>query len=59
MKKTWESPKLIVLVRARPEESILSLCKGQLGPTNSPTDAYYYCTSADMYCPYCSAEGDS
>ena len=26
--KIWETPKLIVLVRNRPEEAVLSACKG-------------------------------
>jgi len=28
MKKAWEAPKLIVIVRSSPEESLISLCKG-------------------------------
>jgi len=28
MKKVWEKPQLIVLYRARPEESVLVVCKG-------------------------------
>lgn len=28
MKKTWETPKLIALVRNNPQEAVLSLCKG-------------------------------
>jgi hypothetical protein len=27
MKKTWDRPKLIVLVRAKPEEMVLTACK--------------------------------
>lgn len=26
-KKTWQKPKLIILVRGRPEEMVLSACK--------------------------------
>ena len=59
MKKTWESPKLIVLVRTRPEESILSFCKGQLGPVNTPDDTWSYCTPAIVDCSCCSTEIDS
>lgn len=29
--KTWETPKLIVLVRNRPEETVLSACKATGG----------------------------
>jgi hypothetical protein len=36
MKKPWEKPKLMVLVRGRPEEMVLQACKtSQLG-TNGP-----------------------
>ena len=28
MTKTWESPKLIVLVRNNPQEAVLDYCKG-------------------------------
>lgn len=27
MKKVWEKPKLIVLIRGKPEESVLFFCK--------------------------------
>ena len=27
MKKKWKKPRLVVLVRSRPEESVLSFCK--------------------------------
>ncbi len=33
MKKVWEKPQLVVLVRGNPEESVLLLCKmGSEGP---------------------------
>jgi hypothetical protein len=28
--KTWEKPKLIVLVRNNPQEAVLSVCKGYI-----------------------------
>ena len=28
MKKVWEKPKLVVLVRSKPEEAVLNACKG-------------------------------
>ena len=34
--KTWERPKLIVLVRGKPEEAILSVCKRWEGPSMDP-----------------------
>jgi hypothetical protein len=36
MKKVWEKPKLIVLYRGRPEESVLQACKGDTGLTSGP-----------------------
>ena len=38
MKRIWQKPKLIILERGRPEESILAGCKmsdNSLGPSNS------------------------
>ena len=37
-KKVWEKPRLIVLFRGRPEESVLQACKTSLeqGPHASP-----------------------
>lgn len=28
MKKTWDKPELIVLLRSKPEEAVLAACKG-------------------------------
>ncbi len=28
MKKVWQKPELVVLVRGKPEESVLAACKG-------------------------------
>jgi len=44
MKKTWESPKLIVLVRGEPEERVLDGCKGT-NPT-APSSPTLLCTAA-------------
>jgi hypothetical protein len=38
--KTWQKPELIVLVRTRPEESVLAACKGGGGWTSSNNTAY-------------------
>jgi len=43
MKKTWESPKLIVLVRSRPEESLVTYCKSGAAVGSSPTDYWVKC----------------
>jgi len=43
--KTWETPKLIVLVRNNPQETVLDICKGSpalaAGPV--PSDIYMGC----------------
>ena len=46
--KTWEKPKLIVLVRNNPQEAVLSLCKGTpslvaAGTPVSPTTSHFGC----------------
>ena len=38
MKKSWNKPELTVLVRTRPEEAILGLCKAGAG---GPGDGIY------------------
>jgi len=39
MKKTWKKPKLVILYRGKPEESVLAACKaniaGSLGPAKN------------------------
>jgi len=44
MKKTWDAPKLIVLVRNDPQEAVLNGCKGS-GPSGGPSFFNYVCTS--------------
>jgi len=41
-KKEWKTPELIILVRSKSEEAVLSACKWSLvsGPTN-PDGCYY------------------
>jgi hypothetical protein len=36
VKRPWRTPELMVLVRSRPEESVLTACKGggMLGPSD-------------------------
>jgi hypothetical protein len=37
MNKVWQKPKLIILYRGRPEESVLASCKaGIAGPASGP-----------------------
>jgi hypothetical protein len=33
MKKAWDKPELTILVRSKPEESVLGTCKGLVGVT--------------------------
>jgi hypothetical protein len=58
MKKAWEAPKLIVLVRSKPEESLTNSCKGEMvqeGPNFSATACY----SGTAACTACVAWADS
>jgi hypothetical protein len=41
--KTWEKPKLIILVRTRPEESLLQACKDH--SPDGPTGVYALCST--------------
>jgi hypothetical protein len=43
--KTWEKPKLIVLVRGKPEEAVLEGCKW-FGTGDGPNTAQNYCLTA-------------
>jgi len=36
MKKAWEKPRLIVLVRGKPEEAVLLFCKTFFGGVQGP-----------------------
>ncbi len=46
MKKKWQKPKLVVLVKGRPEEFVLTGCKyttrGTNGPRGYDNDGCYY-----------------
>lgn len=52
MKKAWEKPKLVVLVRARPEEGVLTACKTTGGAT-SPNPSNIGCEKGN--CTSCAA----
>jgi hypothetical protein len=41
-KKLWQQPELIVLVRNRPEEAVLIVCKGA-GPVQASDSAWGSC----------------
>jgi len=49
--KTWEAPKLIVLVKSKPDEAVLQTCKWPVGtslpgPETVNTSCVVACTSA-------------
>lgn len=53
VKREWRNPELIVLVRNRPAEAVLTLCKG---PFNSGDQQYQSGCYADEFCePFCQA----
>jgi hypothetical protein len=52
-RKQWQKPELIVLVRSKPEEAVLSTCKvkhNPLGPNKTANDC-----SGGKKCTLCSA----
>ncbi len=48
-KKTWETPKLIVLVRGRPEELVLKGCKHPATPSG-PGGIAEFCKPNNQIC---------
>jgi len=62
-KKIWEKPKLIVLVRAMPEEGSLGICKsggGASGPTSGIRRcAYGVLVGVSTYCYGCDGNSNS
>lgn len=59
MKKKWKKPELIVLVRSRPEESVLAICKTG-GETIPPHEAAVLqgCSYTEG-CAHCERSQDS
>lgn len=61
MKKTWESPKLIVLVRSNPQEALMAYCKGSAGlaaalePSSNFTSCMEIPGAANILCVDCSS----
>jgi hypothetical protein len=53
MKKTWQAPQLIILVRSKPEETVLSGCKTTHLGTGSPTVGYGSNCDHDYICWEC------
>jgi hypothetical protein len=57
-KKPWSKPELIVLVRGRPEEGVLTACKGYLIHEGSVHD-YNNCMGGSEACLACDGIGAS
>jgi hypothetical protein len=60
-KKEWSEPELIVLVRSKPEEAVLSVCKTEAILTGD-AGLYDGCMrdhATDAVCYSCQAEADS
>lgn len=56
-KKKWQNPELIVLVRGKPEEMVLSTCKGEArGSLNDQASA---CNVGLTACDVCETLGVS
>jgi hypothetical protein len=61
-KKTWKTPELIVIVRSKPEESVLVTCKGGtiVPPTGGPgAGANDPCAVPGQSGNYCNLPGQS
>ncbi len=55
MRKTWQKPKLIVLVKGRPEENVLGACKeGPPSSVNGPIIEDVDCIQNLVHCDLCS-----
>jgi hypothetical protein len=55
-KKKWTTPRLTVLVRGKPEESVLCACKGGFaGPTSNTAN----CTGGAPSCAVCNSTSGS
>ena len=59
-KKEWSEPELVVLVRSKPEEAVLTGCKHGWEPIwdHGPYDGAGGCASPPL-CTYCDAYGAS
>ena len=48
--KVWEKPELIVLVRSKPEEAVLTGCKTEVGPLGQgPVGDFWQCSAPASY----------
>ena len=59
-KKEWIEPELIVLVRNKPEEAVLTTCKGSgIQGGGHPTATFDYCVWNPGVCAECTSLGAS
>jgi hypothetical protein len=59
MKKVWEKPTLVILVRGKPEEAVLDVCKF-LHVGDAPINVFPGCASTiPTGCTGCSAQVES
>ena len=59
-KKRWQKPKLIVLVRGKPEEAVLQICKASPGPGSvGPDIAWSNCDRLPPTCNGCLGRNSS
>jgi len=56
MKKTWVAPKLIILVRGKPEELVLDVCKAMFEGAGPTAMAFSFC--GQIYLGACAACSD-
>lgn len=57
MNKPWKKPELVVLIRSKPEESVLTACKTTLG--SGASDADMGCFVAISPCADCDTQNPS
>ena len=57
-KRAWSSPELIVLVRGKPEESVLVACKNR-STQPSAVNEYLGCATLGTYCYACDTGSES
>jgi hypothetical protein len=60
LKRVWSRPELIVLVRNRPEESVLGGCKNHgEGTFSGPSNQDSQCSQDGLLCNYCENDAGS
>ena len=58
-KSKWSKPKLIILTRGKPEESVLVACKSEGGGNNAPLINATMCQASFVCQIDCAGGGDS